>query len=224
MRLRVIHTGVGAITESDVMLASASQAIIIGFNVRPRPEASALAEREGVDIRTYRVIYRAIEDVRDALRRPARAGHRRGRHRPARGARDVPGQPHRHHRGLLRHRRRRRAARRRCACSARAPSSRGSHRVAQALQRGHPRGRVRLRVRRAARGLQRRQGRRHARGVRAARGRHGPSAAPRAAAGAGRRRPNDERRGVRLRRDPERPTCTCRSAARSRPSARSSCG
>lgn len=67
MRLRVIHTGVGAITESDVMLASASQAIIIGFSVRPRPEAAALAEREGVDIRTYRVIYRAIEDVRDAL-------------------------------------------------------------------------------------------------------------------------------------------------------------
>jgi translation initiation factor IF-2 len=67
VRLRVIHTGVGAINESDVMLASASQAIIIGFNVRPRPEASSLAEREGVDIRTYRVIYRAIEDVRDAL-------------------------------------------------------------------------------------------------------------------------------------------------------------
>ena len=67
VRLRVIHTGVGAITESDVMLASASEAIIIGFNVRPRPEASVLAEREKVDIRTYRVIYRAIEDVRDAL-------------------------------------------------------------------------------------------------------------------------------------------------------------
>jgi translation initiation factor IF-2 len=49
------------------MLASASQAIIIGFNVRPRPEAKLLAEREGVDVRTYRVIYRAIEDVRDAL-------------------------------------------------------------------------------------------------------------------------------------------------------------
>ena len=67
VRLQIIHTGVGAINESDVMLASASQAIIIGFNVRPRPEASSLAEREGVDIRTYRVIYRAIEDVRDAL-------------------------------------------------------------------------------------------------------------------------------------------------------------
>ena len=67
VRLRVIHTGVGAITESDVMLAAASQAIIIGFNVRPRPEAKLLSERESVDIRTYRVIYRAIEDVRDAL-------------------------------------------------------------------------------------------------------------------------------------------------------------
>jgi translation initiation factor IF-2 len=67
VRLRIIHTGVGAITESDVNLAAASQAIIIGFNVRPRPEAKALAERDGVDIRTYRVIYRAIEDVRDAL-------------------------------------------------------------------------------------------------------------------------------------------------------------
>jgi translation initiation factor IF-2 len=67
VRLRIIHTGVGAVTESDVNLASASQAIIIGFNVRPRPEAKMLAEREGVDVRTYRVIYRAIEDVRDAL-------------------------------------------------------------------------------------------------------------------------------------------------------------
>ncbi|WP_246496376.1 translation initiation factor IF-2 [Miltoncostaea marina] len=67
VRLNVIRTGVGAITESDVMLASASEAVIIGFNVRPRPEAGVLAEREGVDVRTYRVIYRAIEDVRDAL-------------------------------------------------------------------------------------------------------------------------------------------------------------
>jgi translation initiation factor IF-2 len=67
VRLRVIHTGVGAVTESDVNLAAASEAIIIAFNVRPRPEARTLAEREGVDLRTYRVIYRAIEDVRDAL-------------------------------------------------------------------------------------------------------------------------------------------------------------
>ncbi len=67
VRLRIIHTGVGAVTESDVNLAAASDAIIIGFNVRSRPEATLLAQREGVDVRTYRVIYRAIEDVRDAL-------------------------------------------------------------------------------------------------------------------------------------------------------------
>ncbi len=67
VHVRVIHTGVGAVTESDINLAAASDAIIIAFNVRPRPEARALAEREGVDVRTYRVIYRAIEDVRAAL-------------------------------------------------------------------------------------------------------------------------------------------------------------
>lgn len=67
VRVRIIHTGVGAVNESDVMLAAASQAIIIGFNVRPRPEAKVLAEREGVDVRTYRIIYRVIEDVRGAL-------------------------------------------------------------------------------------------------------------------------------------------------------------
>ncbi|MXW65118.1 MAG: translation initiation factor IF-2 [Bacteroidetes bacterium SB0662_bin_6] len=65
--LNVIHSGVGAITESDVMLASASDAVIIGFQVRPSPGARALAEREEIDIRTYSVIYDAIEDIRDAL-------------------------------------------------------------------------------------------------------------------------------------------------------------
>ncbi len=65
--LNVIHSGVGAITESDVMLASASDAVIIGFQVRPSPGARGLAEREEIDIRTYSVIYDAIEDIRDAL-------------------------------------------------------------------------------------------------------------------------------------------------------------
>ena len=65
--LNVIHSGVGAITESDVMLASASDAVIIGFQVRPSPGARLLAEREEIDIRTYSVIYDAIEDIRDAL-------------------------------------------------------------------------------------------------------------------------------------------------------------
>jgi translation initiation factor IF-2 len=65
--VNVIHTGIGAITESDVMLASASNAIIAGFNVRPNAEARSLAEREGVDLRTYRVIYQLTEDIQQAL-------------------------------------------------------------------------------------------------------------------------------------------------------------
>lgn len=67
VKVRVIHTSVGAITESDVMLATASNAIIIGFNVRPEVKASQTAEKEGVDIRLYNVIYEAIEDVKKAL-------------------------------------------------------------------------------------------------------------------------------------------------------------
>ena len=67
VRVSVIHSGVGGITENDVMLASASQALVIGFNVRPNAEARALAEREGVEIRTYRVIYRLTEDIEQAL-------------------------------------------------------------------------------------------------------------------------------------------------------------
>jgi translation initiation factor IF-2 len=65
--VNVIHTGIGAITEGDVMLASASNAIVIGFNVRPNAEARQLAEREGVDLRTYRVIYQLTDDIRQAL-------------------------------------------------------------------------------------------------------------------------------------------------------------
>ena len=65
--VNVIHTGVGGITENDVNLASASHALVIGFNVRPSAEARHLAEREGVDIRTYRVIYQLTEDIQQAL-------------------------------------------------------------------------------------------------------------------------------------------------------------
>jgi translation initiation factor IF-2 len=67
VRVRVIHQGVGAISEGDVTLASASNALVIGFNVRPNTEARALAERLGVDIRTYRVIYQLTEDIEKAL-------------------------------------------------------------------------------------------------------------------------------------------------------------
>lgn len=67
VKVNVIHSAVGAISETDVMLASASQAIIIGFNVRPDVKARKYAEDEGIDVRLYRVIYEAIEDVKKAM-------------------------------------------------------------------------------------------------------------------------------------------------------------
>ncbi|WP_298368489.1 translation initiation factor IF-2 [uncultured Lutibacter sp.] len=67
IQVNIIHKGVGAITESDVLLASASDAIIVGFNVRPSGNARTLADNEEIDIRTYSIIYAAIEDLRDAM-------------------------------------------------------------------------------------------------------------------------------------------------------------
>ncbi len=67
VKVRVIHGGVGAITETDVTLASASNAIIIGFNVRPDGNAIAAGEKESVEIKTYRIIYDAIEDIKSAM-------------------------------------------------------------------------------------------------------------------------------------------------------------
>ncbi len=68
VRVNVIHGAVGAINESDVMLANASNAIIVGFNVRPEPDAAENAQRDGVDIRLYRVIYECIEEITDAMK------------------------------------------------------------------------------------------------------------------------------------------------------------
>ncbi len=67
VKLKVIHSSVGAITETDVMLAAASNAIIIGFSVRPEPKATELAQREGVDVRLYNIIYNAIDDIKAAM-------------------------------------------------------------------------------------------------------------------------------------------------------------
>ena len=66
-KLKVLHTGVGGITESDVMLAAASDAIIVGFNVKPDPKARALAENEGIELRSYKVIYEMIDEVKRAM-------------------------------------------------------------------------------------------------------------------------------------------------------------
>lgn len=68
VRVKVIHGGVGAVSESDVMLADASNAIIVGFNVRPDPVAEENAKRDGVDIRLYRIIYDAIEEIQTAMK------------------------------------------------------------------------------------------------------------------------------------------------------------
>ena len=74
--MEILHSSAGAISETDVTLASASNAIILGFNIRPEPKASALAEKEGVEIRLYTVIYEAINEIREAMegcsRRPFR--------------------------------------------------------------------------------------------------------------------------------------------------------
>jgi translation initiation factor IF-2 len=67
VKLRVIHSGVGGITESDVLLAAASNAIVVGFNVRPEPKAAALAEQQGVDIRLYTIIYDALAEIKAAM-------------------------------------------------------------------------------------------------------------------------------------------------------------
>ena len=166
VQVNVIHTGVGGITESDVMLAAASDAVVLGFNVRPVGEAAQAADREGVEIRSYAVIYRAIEDLRDAMEgllepeeveqtvgsvevrqtfRASRLGTIAGCYvtdgivRRGAKVRDRP-RRHRH----LRH-------------DDRQPAS---------LQRGRARGRRGLRVRHRARQLPGRQGGRRARGLR----------------------------------------------------------
>ena len=67
-KVNIIHTGVGAITESDIILATASNAVIIGFNVRPNPNAKRMAEQENVEIRLHRIIYKAIEEIEQAMK------------------------------------------------------------------------------------------------------------------------------------------------------------
>ncbi len=104
VQVNIVHSGVGGINESDVMLAAASDAVILGFNVRPVGEARHVAEREGVEIRSYSVIYRALEDLRNAMQGLLEPEEVEQIDRPGRGPTDVPRLARRHDRRLLRHR------------------------------------------------------------------------------------------------------------------------
>ena len=106
MELRVIDRGVGGVTETNVNLASASDAIIIGFNVRAEGKATELANREGVEIRYYSVIYQAIDEIESALKGMLKPVYEETRTRPRRDPRDLPlveGRQHRRLPGHLRH-------------------------------------------------------------------------------------------------------------------------
>ena len=171
VRVNVIHTGVGGITENDVNLAAASNAMVIGFNVRPSTEARQLAERQGIEIRQYRVIYELTQQIEQALvgmlspveteavigEVEVRALFRASRVGTIAGCMVTSGVVRR---GSQRpHLPRRR------------PHPRDDGRRAQALQGRRPRGDRGLRVRDPARGLQRPARGRHLRGLRDARGR-----------------------------------------------------
>ncbi len=172
--VNVIHAQTGGINESDVMLASASDAVIIGFNVRPLAEARRAAEREGVDIRTYTVIYKVTEELRAAMEGIARARGGRGGPRPGRGQADLQGLPSRHDCRLPRHRRQGHPERQH------PPGPRRDHhlerqgRLAAALQGRRRGGRRGHGVRDRARGLRRHQGGRRPRVLRDQAGREDP--------------------------------------------------
>ena len=172
--VNVIRRAVGAVTESDVMLAAASDAVILAFNVRPVGDARAVADREGVEIRHYSVIYRAIDELRSAMQgmlAPEEVEETLGL---GRGPPDLPRLPGRDDRRIARHRRQDHP---RLAC---APDPRRHRRLRRrdrqptALQRGRPRSRFGIRLRHRAARLRRPQGRRRARGL------HHPSGRARA--------------------------------------------
>ena len=118
VKIRVLHSGVGAITETDVLLASASNAIIVGFNVRPERNAQAVAEQEKVDIRLHTIIYELADEIKKRHDRHAGAGVQGSLQGPRAGARSVPHLQGRHGGRLLRGRRRRSPATTKSACCA----------------------------------------------------------------------------------------------------------
>ena len=118
IKLRIIRSGVGAITEGDVLLAAASNAVVIGFNVRPERKAAEVAERDKVEIRLYTVIYDAVRGHEEGHGGPARAHHPRGAAGRGRGARHLQDLEGGHDRRLLRHRRQGEPQRAWCGCCA----------------------------------------------------------------------------------------------------------
>ncbi len=120
--LRVIDRGVGAITETNVDLAAASDAIIIGFNVRPQGKATEMADQEGVEIRYYSVIYQAIEEIEAALKGMLKPEYEESAARSGGDPRDLPLLQDRQHRRLHGHQRRDPAQRQGRASSATARS------------------------------------------------------------------------------------------------------
>jgi hypothetical protein len=166
VKVNVIHAAVGAISESDVHLAQASKAVIIGFNTRADAGARKAAEAAGVDIRYYNIIYDAVDEVKSGPVGHAFTGEAGRYHRPDRDQAGVPRHPDRYHRRLLRPRRRHQAE---FAC----PSAAQPHRrlgwrdrVPEALQGRRQGGAQRLRMRSFAEELQCLRGGRPARSVR----------------------------------------------------------
>ncbi len=102
VKVNVILSGVGAISEGDVMLAKASDAIVVGFHVRPDPAARRAAEGQGVDLRSYQIIYELTDEVRAGDGRSAPAEDRGEGARPRRSAEDLQCAAHRHGRRVLR--------------------------------------------------------------------------------------------------------------------------
>ena len=169
--VNVIRRAVGAVTESDVMLAAASDAVILSFNVRPVGDARAAADREGVEIRHYSVIYRAIDELRGRDAGNARPRGGGGGARERRGPSDLPRLARRDDRGLPRHRGQDHARFQGPPGARRDRRLRRRNREPEAIQRRCARGCIRLRMRDRARQLRRRQGRRRARDLRHAPGR-----------------------------------------------------
>ena len=123
VKVGFVLRGVGGISESDIQLAATSSATIIGFNVRPGRQAREMADAEGVEIRTYEIIYKLLEDVESAHDRHARARVRRGRDRRGRGPRGLQGPPDRRRSPAAWSSRGSSPGARRSASSATAPSS-----------------------------------------------------------------------------------------------------